>query len=49
MGVELIDLRMIYFWDKEMVFKSVRKMGWCVVVYEVMVNVGVGVEVVVVI
>ncbi|KAK0742506.1 F-actin capping protein alpha subunit-domain-containing protein [Apiosordaria backusii] len=44
-GVELIDLRTIYPWDKETVLKSVRKTGRCVVVHEAMVNAGVGAEV----
>ncbi|OIW25206.1 Thiamin diphosphate-binding protein [Coniochaeta ligniaria NRRL 30616] len=43
--VELIDLRTIYPWDKETVFRSVRKTGRCVVVHESMVNAGVGAEV----
>lgn len=43
--VELIDLRTIYPWDKETVFKSVRKTGRCIVVHESMVNAGVGAEV----
>ncbi|KAK4453878.1 thiamine diphosphate-binding protein [Podospora aff. communis PSN243] len=43
--VELIDLRTIYPWDKETVFKSVRKTGRCIVVHEAMVNAGVGAEV----
>lgn len=47
MGIkaELIDLRTIYPWDKETVFKSVRKTGRCIVVHEAMVNSGVGAEV----
>jgi len=44
-SVELIDLRTIYPWDKETVFKSVRKTGRCMVVHEAMVNAGVGAEV----
>ncbi|KAK4105192.1 thiamine diphosphate-binding protein [Parathielavia hyrcaniae] len=44
-SVELIDLRTIYPWDKEAVFKSVRKTGRCLVVHEAMVNAGVGAEV----
>lgn len=43
--VELIDLRTIYPWDKETVFKSVQKTGRCIVVHESMVNAGVGAEV----
>ncbi|KAK0641158.1 thiamine diphosphate-binding protein [Cercophora newfieldiana] len=43
--VELIDLRTIYPWDKETVFRSVRKTGRCIVVHEAMVNAGVGAEV----
>lgn len=47
MGVtaELIDLRTVYPWDKEEVFKSVRKTGRCVVVHESMVNAGIGAEI----
>ncbi|KAK3905046.1 branched chain alpha-keto acid dehydrogenase e1 subunit beta [Staphylotrichum tortipilum] len=44
-SVELIDLRTIYPWDKETVFRSVRKTGRCLVVHEAMVNAGVGAEV----
>jgi 2-oxoisovalerate dehydrogenase E1 component beta subunit len=44
-SVELIDLRTIYPWDKEAVFKSVRKTGRCLVVHEAMINAGVGAEV----
>ncbi|KAI0839748.1 2-oxoisovalerate dehydrogenase beta subunit [Hypoxylon sp. FL0890] len=44
-SIELIDLRTIYPWDKECVFKSVRKTGRCMVVHEAMVNAGVGAEV----
>ncbi|KAL2146774.1 hypothetical protein VTI28DRAFT_2609 [Corynascus sepedonium] len=44
-SVELIDLRTIYPWDKETVFKSVRKTGRCLVVHEAMINAGVGAEV----
>lgn len=44
-SVELIDLRTIYPWDKETVFKSVQKTGRCIVVHESMVNAGVGAEV----
>jgi len=43
--VELIDLRTIYPWDKETVFRSVRKTGRCIVVHEAMVNAGVGAEI----
>ncbi|KAI1387507.1 thiamine diphosphate-binding protein [Hypoxylon trugodes] len=44
-SIELIDLRTIYPWDKECIFKSVRKTGRCMVVHESMVNAGVGAEV----
>ncbi|KAI1436239.1 2-oxoisovalerate dehydrogenase beta subunit [Xylaria sp. CBS 124048] len=44
-SVELIDLRTIYPWDRETVFKSVRKTGRCMVVHESMINAGVGAEV----
>lgn len=44
-SVELIDLRTVYPWDKETVFKSVRKTGRCIVVHESMVNAGIGAEV----
>lgn len=44
-SIELIDLRTIYPWDKETIFKSVRKTGRCMVVHESMVNAGVGAEV----
>ncbi|KAK4034416.1 F-actin capping protein alpha subunit-domain-containing protein [Parachaetomium inaequale] len=44
-SVELIDLRTIYPWDKETVFKSVQKTGRCLVVHEAMINAGVGAEV----
>ncbi|KAI4604093.1 hypothetical protein KJ359_000221 [Pestalotiopsis sp. 9143b] len=44
-SVELIDLRTIYPWDKETIFKSVRKTGRVMVVHEAMVNAGVGAEV----
>ncbi|KAL2258035.1 hypothetical protein VTK26DRAFT_8798 [Humicola hyalothermophila] len=44
-SVELIDLRTVYPWDKETVFKSVQKTGRCIVVHEAMVNAGVGAEV----
>lgn len=43
--VELIDLRTVYPWDKETVFKSVRKTGRCMVVHEAMLNAGVGAEI----
>lgn len=42
---ELIDLRTVYPWDKECVFKSVRKTGRCIVVHEAMINAGIGAEV----
>lgn len=44
-SVELIDLRTIYPWDKETIFKSVQKTGRVMVVHEAMVNAGVGAEV----
>lgn len=44
-SVELIDLRTIYPWDKETVFRSVQKTGRCIIVHEAMVNAGVGAEV----
>lgn len=44
-SAELIDLRTVYPWDKECVFKSVQKTGRCVVVHESMINAGVGAEV----
>jgi 2-oxoisovalerate dehydrogenase E1 component beta subunit len=42
---ELIDLRTVYPWDKECVFRSVRKTGRCIVVHEAMINAGIGAEV----
>lgn len=44
-SIELIDLRTVYPWDKECVFKSVQKTGRCMVVHEAMVNAGIGAEV----
>ncbi|RYP84886.1 hypothetical protein DL769_001080 [Monosporascus sp. CRB-8-3] len=44
-SIELIDLRTVYPWDKETVFKSVQKTGRCMVVHEAMVNAGIGAEV----
>ncbi|KAH8601133.1 thiamine diphosphate-binding protein [Bisporella sp. PMI_857] len=44
-SVELIDLRTVYPWDKESVFKSVRKTGRCMVVHESMISAGIGAEV----
>ncbi|KAI1867276.1 uncharacterized protein JN550_007007 [Neoarthrinium moseri] len=44
-SVELIDLRTLYPWDKETVFKSVQKTGRVLVVHEAMVNAGIGAEV----
>ncbi|PBP15660.1 pyruvate dehydrogenase E1 component beta subunit [Diplocarpon rosae] len=44
-SIELIDLRTVYPWDKECVFKSVRKTSRCVVVHESMINAGIGAEV----
>ncbi|KAJ1328131.1 2-oxoisovalerate dehydrogenase E1 component beta subunit [Microdochium nivale] len=45
LSVELIDLRTLYPWDKETVFKSVQKTGRCMVVHEAMINAGIGAEV----
>lgn len=47
MGVsaELLDLRTVYPWDRELVLESVGKTGRAVVVHESMVNAGVGAEV----
>lgn len=45
LSVELIDLRTIYPWDKETIFKSVRKTGRVIIVHESMVNAGVGAEI----
>jgi 2-oxoisovalerate dehydrogenase E1 component beta subunit len=42
---ELIDLRTVYPWDKETVFKSIRKTGRAIVVHESMINAGIGAEV----
>ncbi|PSS03438.1 transketolase [Coniella lustricola] len=44
-SVELVDLRTIYPWDRETIFKSVQKTGRCIVVHESMVNAGVGAEI----
>ncbi|KAH8203649.1 hypothetical protein TruAng_002179 [Truncatella angustata] len=44
-SVELIDLRTLYPWDKETIFKSVQKTGRVLVVHEAMVNAGIGAEV----
>lgn len=44
-GVELIDLRTIYPWDRQTVINSVKKTGRCIIVHESMVNFGVGAEV----
>ncbi|TPX10234.1 uncharacterized protein E0L32_001431 [Thyridium curvatum] len=44
-SIELIDLRTVYPWDKETVFKSVQKTGRCVVVHEAQFNGGIGAEV----
>jgi 2-oxoisovalerate dehydrogenase E1 component beta subunit len=44
-SIELIDLRTLYPWDKETVFKSVRKTGRVIVVHEAMINAGIGAEV----
>ncbi|KAI0421532.1 thiamine diphosphate-binding protein [Xylaria grammica] len=44
-SVELIDLRTVYPWDRETVFRSVRKTGRCMVVHESMINAGIGAEV----
>ena len=43
--IELIDLRAIYPWDREAIFKSANKTGRVVVVHESMINAGVGAEV----
>ena len=43
--IELIDLRAIYPWDRETIFKSANKTGRVVIVHESMVNAGVGAEV----
>ncbi|KAM5344032.1 hypothetical protein ACJ41O_012569 [Fusarium nematophilum] len=45
LGIELIDLRSIYPWDRETVLDSVRRTGRAMVVHESMVNYGVGSEV----
>jgi 2-oxoisovalerate dehydrogenase E1 component beta subunit len=44
-GVELIDLRTVFPWDRVTVLESVRRTGRAVVVHESMVNAGVGAEV----
>ena len=44
-GVELVDLRTLYPWDKETVLESVRKTGRAIVVHESMINAGVGAEI----
>ncbi|KAI1380404.1 thiamine diphosphate-binding protein [Hypoxylon crocopeplum] len=44
-SIELIDLRTMYPWDKECIFKSVQKTGRCMVVHESMINAGIGAEV----
>lgn len=44
-SIELVDLRTVYPWDKETVFRSVQKTGRCIVVHEAMINAGVGAEV----
>ncbi|KAK5626130.1 hypothetical protein RRF57_001845 [Xylaria bambusicola] len=44
-SVELIDLRTLYPWDRETIFKSVRKTGRCMIVHEAMINAGIGAEV----
>lgn len=43
--IELIDLRAIYPWDRETIFKSANKTGRAVIVHESMINAGVGAEV----
>ena len=44
-SIELIDLRTIYPWDKELILASVRKTGRCIIVHESMINAGVGAEI----
>ncbi|KAF3933700.1 hypothetical protein ABW19_dt0202305 [Dactylella cylindrospora] len=44
-SVEVIDLRTVYPWDKETVFKSVNKTGRCVIVHEAPRGGGVGGEI----
>ncbi|KZZ92761.1 2-oxoisovalerate dehydrogenase [Ascosphaera apis ARSEF 7405] len=44
-GVELIDLRTIYPWDRPTILESVRKTGRAIIVHESMQNAGVGAEV----
>lgn len=44
-SAELLDLRTIYPWDREMVLESVQKTGRAIVVHESMANAGVGAEV----
>lgn len=44
-GIELIDLRTVYPWDRPTVIESVKKTGRAIIVHESMVNFGVGAEV----
>lgn len=44
-SVELLDLRTVYPWDRQLVVESVSRTGRAVVVHESMVNAGVGAEV----
>jgi len=44
-SIELVDLRVIYPWDRETIMKSVNKTGRAIVVHESMYNAGVGAEV----
>lgn len=44
-GIELIDLRTLYPWDRKTILESVCKTGRAIVVHESMANAGVGAEV----
>jgi 2-oxoisovalerate dehydrogenase E1 component beta subunit len=44
-NIELIDLRTIFPWDRQLVLESVSRTGRAIVVHESMVNYGVGAEV----
>ena len=44
-GVEVIDLRTIQPWDKELVLKSVKKTGRCLIVHEDNMTAGFGAEI----